>query len=161
MGGNEIVYKTPEEGGPPPNERNPNGYFENPDAIGGKFDEIDNWDNRAVKLLWSLPLLPPDTKVKVVIMRRSMDTVVKSVTDYERGEVPMSRLQGVLDSIRLWCAGKPHIEVWYEDVLRHPAQECLRVINLLYPDFDPLSPAAPLDLTAMAKVVDKSLNHYG
>lgn len=127
---------------------NPGGYFEHRRAMAGDLCWVP--DGHAVKCLQMLALAP-DCNARVIIMRRP---VAESLASQNRVAEVLGRrlfsqeyeqmLTGCLDSTRLWCAGRPHLEVWYGDVLRNPANECLRVQALL---------GRPLDLAAMAALV--------
>jgi len=95
-----------------------------------ELEDLYSWSYKAVKILDALPKLPP-IPVSVIVMRRTNSDYHQTPTES-------------LDRIRLWCADKKHIEVWYEDVLADPERECKRVAALL---------RVPLDISAMAKVV--------
>lgn len=122
-------------------EHNPGGYFEHPEALYGIFDHVPG--DAAVKIMHMLPTLDiPDCQV--IVMRRDLAQVAASMLRW-RDRVPDATfLRNQLDSTRLWCASRPHLEVWYADVLRYPAHECLRVARFLGRD---------LDLAGMAAVV--------
>ncbi len=147
-----------EERAGPVAQFNPNGYFEHTAALTGKWTDADlvAWDGKAVKILDMITRFPADVDVRVIVMRRAMEKALASmwaISDglglprFQRTEL----FQGNLDSIRLWCADKPHLEIWYDDVLRNTPDECLRIQRFL---------GRPLDLAAMARVTSPDLRHH-
>ena len=122
-----------------------------------------DWKGKAVKILGVLPQIPDDLEVKVIIMRRDIDKALQSGWNMlDAMGKPRTQTkefwQGDLDAIRKWSASKPHIEVWFEDIFRNTPNECMRLLKLLYPGYKDYD-IPPLDLAAMAKVVDPSLRH--
>jgi hypothetical protein len=130
------------------NQFNPGGFYESQAVMGGDFSGVP--DGHAVKCLHMLATMPDDLDVKVIIMRRD---IAVTMTSANRMAAAAGKpllpddyagfLQGCMDAIRLWCAGKPHVEVRKDDVHRNTANECLRVRRMLGID---------LDLAAMANV---------
>lgn len=137
--GTSMMMRMLETGGVPcvyeqrADEFNPDGYYECRAGIGGDLSSVP--DGHAVKCLHALVGMPPGTDARVIIMRRQLAAAMASVnrmaaargTDLHRPEFA----QGQIDAIRLWCAARPHLEVWYEDVLRNTPNEVLRVARFL------------------------------
>lgn len=142
------------------------GLYEHPRAISGTWTDADlaAWDGKAVKILGALPSLPESLDLRLIVMRRNLDRVLASgkVIAERRGtpfNVSKAYHQSSIDAIRLWAARYHHIEVWYDDVLRDTAHQCLRVLLCLHPEYDRNDPP-PMDLVAMAAVVDPSKRHH-
>jgi hypothetical protein len=127
---------------------NPGGYFESVPVMAGDLAQVP--DGHAVKCLHMLPTCDPALDVRVIIMRRHLPVSLASANRVGGGYGAPALPEGYdafltqcMDAIRLWCAGKPHIEVWKDDVHRNTPGECLRVRRMLGLD---------LDLAAMAGV---------
>lgn len=153
--GTSMMMRILEAGGVPClynqrfDEYNKDGYYEHHAAMAGDFSAVP--DGFAVKCLQNLAISPA-ADIKAIIMRRDLRASLASFNNAVTGKgigrgypkEHLNMMQGCIDSIRLWCADKPHIEIWYEDMLRNSANECLRIRAFL--DLD-------LDLAAMSKVV--------
>lgn len=156
--GTSMMMKMLESGGVPcfyeqvVNEFNPGGFYESRAGMQAELEFLQTLDGQAVKVLQNLPHVPAGAlDARMIIMRRDLTAALDSSNRVAalRGLEPRPAsyrdfLQGDLDAIRLWCADQPHIEVWYDDVRRNTANECLRVRRLVGVD---------LDLAAMASVV--------
>lgn len=143
---------------PASNAWNPGGYYETPSTMGGDFSEVP--DGYAVKCLPMLSAYAPlDTDARVIIMRRDYGATLRSVNrlrverfkeepyDPEQwGPTFAERQHAHIRALREWCADKPHIQVWYEDLLSHTPDEIRIVAKFL---------GLPLDnrLADMANVV--------
>lgn len=116
---------------------NPAGFFEDRTAAHGDFSAVP--DGYAVKCMTALPTADPATPARVIIMRRDIQSVLASqqgfaagtTTGVQIGDHMADVLLGYMDDIRCWCAAKPHIEVWYEDLQRDTASEMQRIARFL------------------------------
>jgi hypothetical protein len=137
--GTSMMMAMLEAGGVPPfceqraDEFNPDGYYEHPLGLAGDFAAIP--DGHAAKCLHMLPTRPAEDGLRAVVMRRNPAAMFVSASKVHRARGLAAPdgdfMVAQLDAIRLWCASVPHIEVWYEDVLRNTARECLRVQRFL------------------------------
>lgn len=134
---------------------NPGGYYETLPGLQADLRFMQGIDGQAVKCLHALTRLPADFDAKVIVMRRDLKVTLASCNRIcvANGDLPLppeglENLQGTLDSIRLWCARRPHVEVWYDDMLRNTANECQRIDFML--GGTPQRPV--LDLAAMARI---------
>lgn len=139
-GGVPCFYDRPDR----PDQFNPGGYYESFITLKGDLDEVP--DGHAVKCLESITALPAAFDAQVIIMRRNLNAVMDSVARKTGREAPPIRQQLLtsMDLIRLWAAGRPHIEVWYEDVIANTAVECMRIRAMTGLD---------INIAAMADVV--------
>jgi hypothetical protein len=160
VGGLPILYK---ENFPETDERNPFGYYEHPDVMAARWTAIDIPTGTVVKAMSSLYYHDNQPKIEhVIVMRRSIEASAASINARrEKHGLPLQDLeyqQGQIDAIRLEVSPYPHIEVWYDDLIRNPANEALRLARFLkrVPGIDD----NPLDLAAMAACINPSLRHY-
>lgn len=166
-GGIECVYEPLEDSQPVIKDLNPLGYFEHSTARHAEWSDkdLEEYDGKAIKVHGQLAHTREDMDVKTIIMRRNIRESVASIDNFRRviGEPPRKNekdfWQATIDAIRLWSANKPHIEIWYDDVLRNPANECQRILTFLYPKRD-YGTTSPLDLQKMRAVVNRNLNHH-
>ena len=145
-------------------EDNPEGYyeFERVKQIEQDAEWLEDVRGKAVKMIAALlKHLPPDYEYEIVFMRRNIREVLSSQRRMliHRGEAPntvsderMAALFGRhLTQVTRWLADQPNIAVLYVDhgdVMADPHQQARRVSEFL---------SHPLDVQAMAAVVDRSL----
>ena len=153
---------------------NPNGYYEYQPARTQQWDFLATADGKAVKLNERAPQLPDGYDYMVIIMRRPIPECIASWNALRATkERPMERpeyaarfasdreplepveygrfLQGHLDAIRTWAADKPHIEVWFHDMIDNPIVESQRVARFL---------GQSLNFEAMQQVPTDALRHH-
>ena len=149
------------------NQFNPNGYFEHSRALTATWtkDDLQSWNGKVVKCLDMITNFPDNVDVRAIVMRRDLRHSVASAraiadaAGWAKRDVTQF-WQGNLDAIRSWTANRPHIEIWYDDVIRNPANECLRILALLHTKYD-RNDVPSLNLAAMVAVVNKDLRHFG
>lgn len=123
-------------------------HYEHERAIEGNWTEQDlyEWRHKAVKILLShVQNLPSDCDYQVIIMRRNFEAIRKSAALLL---VDTSTWWDDLHDIQSWAKYYPHAEVWYEDVLRNPLYESVRVAQLVNDQ---------LDIDKMAGIVRRNI----
>lgn len=143
---------------------NPRGYFELEAVKATARDSawVAQAGGRCVKVISTLlPHLPADRNYRVILMRRSLDQIVRSQRAMlERlGSTPLgeredtarqSQLEHLVE-LESWLQSARHMKVLgvsYERVLAQPDKEIERVLGFLELD---------LDATAMRRAVEPSL----
>ncbi len=145
-------------------EDNPKGYYEFEQVKQIERDKswLEDARGRAVKMVAALlKHLPPEYEYRVVLVRRNMDEVLASQHRMllRRGEasdaVPDERMAALfekhMEQVEAWLEAQPNIAVLhveYAQVLQDAEQQSQRISRFL---------ARPLDVHAMAAVVDPSL----
>ncbi len=145
-------------------EDNPKGYYEFEQVK--QIERDKSWlvdaRGRAVKMVAALlKHLPPEYQYRVVFVRRNMDEVLASQRRMllRRGEavdaVPDERMAALfekhVEQVEAWLEAQPNIAVLhveYAQVLHDAEQQSQRISRFL---------ARPLDVHAMAAIVDPSL----
>ncbi len=148
-------------------ESNPRGYFEFERVK--RLREDKEWlplaRGRAVKIIsFLLPELPPETRCRIIFVRRSLAEVLASqrkmleqrgmpVADPEADARRMARLyEKHLAQIQEWLGGRPAwpvLEVGHRDALENPPGTAERINEFL---------GGGLDGAAMAAAVDPALH---
>jgi hypothetical protein len=145
-------------------EDNPKGYYEDERVKNLDVDQDRRWlrqcRGRAVKVIsYLIKTLPPGNNYKVLFMERSLKEIVASQSKMlarrgETSETPEERvmelLQQDLAAARFFLR-RAHfdlLDLQYKEVLDHPHEQARRIAAFL---------GRPLDLEAMARVVDATL----
>lgn len=161
-GGVECFY---DDGYQPASDANPHGFYEHPDVMAARWEAVSIPAGVAVKVMTGLFYLDDLSDVEqVIVCRRPIPNVLASINKrrdlIDRAHETEDYCQGQIDALRLKVSARPHIEVWFDDMIRSTPNECLRIARFL--DRVPGEcEGKPLDLAAMAACVDPALRHHG
>ena len=149
-------------------KHNPRGYFEYEAVKNSRVDVswLEQARGRAVKVIHLLLRhLPVDRPYRVLFMLRDVQEVIASqrtmLKASGRGgaQIPDDKLAGVFEQqlleVRGWLAARPNFRVLYvnyRDVLGDPFAAAQTIALFL---------GGKLNVSAMAGVVDRTLNHSG
>lgn len=145
---------------------NPKGYYEY-EAVkklpSGKTDWLPSARGKAVKVISALlQFLPEGFHYQLIFMERNLEEILASQqsmlerSGIEEAGVPSNEVlrrefQGHLEAVRSWLQTQDWIDVCYisyNQILRQPVRIFSQVSEFL---------GAPLDIAAMAQIVDPSL----
>jgi hypothetical protein len=174
--GTSMMMRMLDEGGLEPmtdnfrtaDEDNPKGYYEVELVKSLKKQDDKSWlddaEGKVIKVISSLLKdLPSVYRYDVIFMNRSLDEVLASQKKMvvRRGDSKVSTesedqqlrqlYEQHLRSIKPWIAKQGNfrmVEISYNDVMRYPAGQALRVKDFL---------GLPLDVAKMSKAVDEQL----
>lgn len=142
---------------------NPKGYYEYERVKQLPHDTawLPNAEGKVVKMVSMLLYeLPTDRQYRVVFMRRAMPEILASQKkmllrrdkDMKIDDAEMKELfEGHLQNMLAWLKTQTHLtalEIWYNDVMKQPAEEAKKINQFL---------GNGLDTAAMVAVVDKAL----
>lgn len=131
----------------PPDESNPNGYFEYQPVK--NLDRDASWlfkaKGKAIKIISHFLFYLPDTfHYKIIFMNRELEEIIRSQNKMlQRLNKPMGRLsierlkirfERHLQEIHQWMTDRPNIDfidLWFQAIIQQPEKELPKIRNFL------------------------------